>query len=185
MEKELKMKDYPKKIRDRVKEIACGTYNKNFGLMYQFDWEESCEGADFWVEINDGNFDVFYEMYPKEENEKVLKEINRLNDDEYLQFDALDDIEVNEPEIVSDSIVDSVIESFKERSNVGIKKYGVTLDRDDLSFLEWINHLQTELQDAILYAEKLKSAKSMYYSFDMATIKSIEVNNNQLIITTK
>jgi len=55
-----------------------------------------------------------------------------------------------------DSIVKNVVESFKERSEVGFKKYGTNLDRKDLSFLEWINHLQMELQDAILYAEKLK-----------------------------
>jgi hypothetical protein len=56
-----------------------------------------------------------------------------------------------------DSIVNSVIQSFKERSEVGFKKYGTNLDRKDLSALEWINHFQQELQDGILYAEKLKS----------------------------
>ena len=55
-----------------------------------------------------------------------------------------------------DSIVNNVVESFKSRSEAGLKKYGTNLDRKDLSFLEWINHLQMELQDAILYAEKLK-----------------------------
>ena len=55
-----------------------------------------------------------------------------------------------------DSIVDSVIESFKERSTSGIKKYNTTLDRTDLSTLDWIKHLQEELMDAILYLERLK-----------------------------
>ena len=58
---------------------------------------------------------------------------------------------------VKDFIVESVIDQFKDRSNVGIKKYGVTLDRDDLTMLEWLNHLQQELMDATLYIEKLKS----------------------------
>jgi hypothetical protein len=57
----------------------------------------------------------------------------------------------------TDSIVNSVVQSFIERSNVGFKKYGTNLDRKDLSVLEWINHFQQELQDGILYAEKLKS----------------------------
>jgi len=56
----------------------------------------------------------------------------------------------------TDSIVESVITKFKERSETGIKKYGKTLDREDLNFIEWVNHLQEELMDAILYAEKLK-----------------------------
>jgi hypothetical protein len=55
-----------------------------------------------------------------------------------------------------DSIVNSVISKFIGRSDVGIKKYGVTLDRDDLDFGEWINHAQEEHMDAILYLEKLK-----------------------------
>lgn len=56
----------------------------------------------------------------------------------------------------TDTIVESVITKFKERSETGIKKYGKTLDREDLNFIEWVNHLQEELMDAILYAEKLK-----------------------------
>lgn len=58
---------------------------------------------------------------------------------------------------VKDFIVESVIDQFKDRSNVGIKKYGTTLDRNDLTMLEWLIHLQQELMDATLYIEKLKS----------------------------
>ena len=58
---------------------------------------------------------------------------------------------------IKDFIVESVIDQFKDRSAVGIKKYGVTLDRDDLTMLEWLIHLQQELLDATLYIEKLKS----------------------------
>ena len=57
---------------------------------------------------------------------------------------------------MQDKIVKSVIKQFKERSEVGIKKYGTTLDRDDLNILEWLNHAQQELMDATLYIEKLK-----------------------------
>jgi hypothetical protein len=56
-----------------------------------------------------------------------------------------------------DSIVESVINQFKERSEAGIKKYGTTLDRNDLTTLEWINHAQQEAMDFVLYLEKLKS----------------------------
>ena len=55
-----------------------------------------------------------------------------------------------------DSIVKSIIEKFKSRSEVGQQKYGTTLDRNDLSFLQWATHMQEELMDAILYLEKLK-----------------------------
>jgi len=55
-----------------------------------------------------------------------------------------------------DNILERVLTRFKERSETGIKKYGVTLDRNDLSSLEWLIHLQEELMDATLYIEKLK-----------------------------
>jgi hypothetical protein len=57
----------------------------------------------------------------------------------------------------ADSIVNSVIGAFIGRSNVGLQKYGTTLDRDDLSILDWIQHAQEEHMDAILYLEKLKT----------------------------
>jgi hypothetical protein len=55
-----------------------------------------------------------------------------------------------------DSYVQSVKEKFEQRSQTGIKKYNTTLERDDLSFFDWLNHLQEELMDATLYLEKLK-----------------------------
>ena len=56
----------------------------------------------------------------------------------------------------TDSIVQAVIRKFQERSELGIKKYGVTLDRTDLKPLDWIQHAQDELMDGILYLERLK-----------------------------
>ena len=55
-----------------------------------------------------------------------------------------------------DRYVQSVKEKFEQRSQTGIRKYNTTLERDDLNFLDWLNHLQEELMDATLYIEKLK-----------------------------
>jgi hypothetical protein len=57
---------------------------------------------------------------------------------------------------MKDTIVELVIKQFKDRSSVGIEKYGVTLDREDLTTLEWLNHAQEEAMDFVLYLEKLK-----------------------------
>ena len=57
---------------------------------------------------------------------------------------------------MKDTIVESVIEQFKQRSEAGINKYGVTLDRTDLTRLQWLQHAQEEAMDMILYLEKLK-----------------------------
>ena len=60
------------------------------------------------------------------------------------------------PLVVQDSIVASVVKQFQDRSEVGQKKYGTTLDRTDLTPLDWVQHAQEELMDGILYLEKLK-----------------------------
>ena len=57
---------------------------------------------------------------------------------------------------IKDPILLKVLAKYYERSERGIEKYGRTLDRDDLSFIDWLNHLQEELMDATLYIEKLK-----------------------------
>ena len=57
---------------------------------------------------------------------------------------------------MTDKYVDRVLTRYKERSDVGIKKYSTTLERNDLSVLEWLTHLQEELMDATLYIERLK-----------------------------
>lgn len=59
--------------------------------------------------------------------------------------------------LCDDSIVNSVIRQFVDRSNFGQLKYGTTLDRDDLTIQQWIQHMQEELMDAILYLEKIKT----------------------------
>jgi hypothetical protein len=57
---------------------------------------------------------------------------------------------------IKDSVVEAVVKKFQDRSRVGIEKYGTTLDRTDIDFDGWAEHLQQELMDAILYLERLK-----------------------------
>lgn len=56
---------------------------------------------------------------------------------------------------VIDSIVESVREKYLERSKAGIKKYKASLDRDDLTDLQWMIHAQEEAMDMVLYLEKM------------------------------
>jgi hypothetical protein len=58
--------------------------------------------------------------------------------------------------VKTDSIVDGVIDKLISRAVVGKKKYGVTLDRNDLSLSDWLTHLQEELMDAVNYIERIK-----------------------------
>ena len=58
--------------------------------------------------------------------------------------------------VFRDPVVERVVDKFVSRSDVGYKKYGVTLAEDKSNIFQWINHLQEELMDAVLYLQKLK-----------------------------
>jgi uncharacterized protein (DUF2252 family) len=59
-----------------------------------------------------------------------------------------------------DNVVRDVLKRFNARSLSGIEKYNTTLERNDLNSLEWLQHLQDELMDAVLYLERLKQEKN-------------------------
>ena len=52
-----------------------------------------------------------------------------------------------------DEIVEKVVDKFLERSQVGITKYGTTLENNNKD--NYLVHLQEELMDATLYIQKL------------------------------
>ena len=59
-----------------------------------------------------------------------------------------------------DKVIQDVVNKFQERSDVGYKKYGVTLHDDEPNLHKWLNHLQEELMDAVNYIQKLKMETS-------------------------
>lgn len=70
-----------------------------------------------------------------------------------------------------DPYVESVVGKYRKRSEVGIKKYGTTLDRKDLNIDDWLNHLQEELMDATLYIERVRS--ELRTVFDRASVEKV------------
>jgi hypothetical protein len=52
-------------------------------------------------------------------------------------------------------IENQVIAKIQARAELGRQKYGKTMTRKDLTFRQWVQHLQEELLDAAIYAEKL------------------------------
>jgi len=112
------------------------------------------------------------------ENNKCLTvgnvyEVTQLTDYGFLIIDDEDDehsfdysdvpnVWFNLAKTKKDPIVKAVTDKFKQRSKLGINKYGTTLkDNEKDDFLE---HLQQELMDATLYIEKIKEQNSTYYT---------------------
>lgn len=67
-------------------------------------------------------------------------------------LEVLDDIgDISEIDTINSAIARRIV----QRAAVGHAKYGTTMDRDDLTNVEWMRHLQEELMDAVVYLEKL------------------------------
>lgn len=78
-----------------------------------------------------------------------------------------------------DPVVERVVDKFVSRSNVGFAKYGVTLEDDKSNIFQWVNHLQEELMDAVLYLQKLKETTTE--ELQEALLKSIEVHDQETL----
>ena len=75
-----------------------------------------------------------------------------------------------------DPVVERVVDKFVSRSDVGYSKYGITLEDDPSKMFEWLNHLQEELMDAVLYLQK---AKEVYTTEEQERMNELfDVNDN-------
>jgi len=52
-------------------------------------------------------------------------------------------------------VEDRVVKKLLSRADTGLKKYGTTMEREDLTTVDWLIHLQEELMDGAVYIEKL------------------------------
>ena len=58
------------------------------------------------------------------------------------------------------------IKKIRNRAEIGLKKYGTTMARKDLSILEWLQHLQEELLDGAVYIERLQDDNGQLGNLD-------------------
>jgi len=56
-----------------------------------------------------------------------------------------------------DKIVQQVVQRYQSRSDVGVRKYGTTLEGNNKD--NYLRHIQEEMMDATLYIEKLITQK--------------------------
>ena len=78
-----------------------------------------------------------------------------------------------------DKIIQQVVDKIKRRSDVGYKKYGVTLYDDNQPLDTWLNHIQEELMDAVNYIEKTRM--SLRESIEDCYIRDLEVTDSETI----
>jgi UDP-3-O-[3-hydroxymyristoyl] glucosamine N-acyltransferase len=84
-----------------------------------------------------------------------------------------------------DPIVQAVVNKFVSRSDVGFAKYGVTLKDDKSDMVAWLNHLQEELMDAVLYLQRAKEEELCRQT----NSEAVKINNidvvDELVVTSK
>lgn len=78
-----------------------------------------------------------------------------------------------------DPVVHRVVQKFVSRSDIGFAKYGVTLEQDPSKMFEWLNHLQEELMDAVLYLQKAKEVYTTNLQEDL--LSDLDVDYEKII----
>jgi len=77
-----------------------------------------------------------------------------------------------------DPVVKRVVNKFVDRSDIGFEKYGVTLQDDPSEMFAWLNHLQEELMDAVLYLQKAKETYTEDLQEDL--LSDLEFTDNEV-----
>lgn len=71
------------------------------------------------------------------------------------------------------NIEEQVCFKILKRSEVGKNKYGTTMERKDLTKLEWLKHAQEEAMDLAVYLQKLidlEESKPFRYEWNMTKL---------------
>lgn len=82
------------------------------------------------------------------------------------------------------SIEEKVIAEIRRRAEKGEAKYGTTMDRNDLSLKEWLQHLKEELMDGVIYIQKIINELEVLENLEIAQaiIDACHTKSNTLYI---
>ena len=98
---------------------------------------------DGYLIVNGSNYrisdEVFFESY-----------FYILNDDSLI----IEPLTTFSKNLTKYKIVLQVMNDLNDRSRVGVEKYGVTLERDDLSLKDWLHHAYEECLDQANYLKR-------------------------------
>lgn len=122
------------------------------------DWAVIPAGFKYFAVHNEGMY--LFETKPKMMSLRVGDEVEKtlLGEDKergtYIgQLRGAEDGVFNRP--ANSRTVAAVIGQIQEREKRGLAKYGMTMDRQDLGYRQWQQHLLEELMDAVLYLRRV------------------------------
>ena len=76
-----------------------------------------------------------------------------------------------------------VVSHLQNRAAIGLAKYGISMERQDLTPVQWCVHLEQEIMDSIVYSEKLKMIAPDIEHFK--TMQSIFIEHLFLLLKIK
>ena len=80
------------------------------------------------------------------------------------------------------SIEKKVCDKIIKRSKLGKVKYGTTMDRGDLTKLQWLKHAQEEAMDLAVYLEKIiQELEDMPFTYDYSITKLDGDHNRKML----
>lgn len=141
-------------------------------IGFKFDSVISCEYSDLMDDYIGVvgtiiEWDSYYNIFVVEFEELiwcypadlVIKQLNQKEElTKMMEKDEEAGIyDTDDSEISVDPIVERVCNKFRQRSEVGVRKYNTTLADSTDGMGKFLLHLQEELMDAVNYIEKLKS----------------------------
>ena len=98
-------------------------------------------------------------------------------------MDAQDGIAVRESYGFRDPVVKNVVDKFVNRSNVGYDKYGRTLDDErrgkHKDLLGYLNDIQEELMDAVLYIQAAREELAEQYEAPRAYCTAADYDDEE------
>ena len=81
------------------------------------------------------------------------------------------------------SIEEQVCFKILKRSEVGEKKYGTTMERKDLTKLDWLKHAQEEAMDLAVYLEKIiQELENIPFKYEWNMTKSNNSDHNSKML---
>ncbi len=80
---------------------------------------------------------------------------------------------------MSAEIEELVISKIRLRRNIGRGKYGTTMERTDLTELQWLQHAQEEAMDLAIYLEKLIQSEGILPTLQSEAIKTLVLQRNE------
>lgn len=102
------------------------------------------------LELLDAQYELFRTNFPESNELDVYEDVR------FELVEELNKIKESEP---ADSITKKVVGKLAARSHKGVRAYGQSCDREDLSEIEWLQHLHEEILDSSVYCQKLIEMK--------------------------